>query len=235
MGGEDVLANQVFNNPLAGNGQPGALLYTPQYLGQVANVESFDEILGGGAFSDDTLFPPASPFPNGWWNTHANMYNDIAYNYSNDPRGFNTTVGEPVALDKAATLADYENYLYRYEEHRKDVYDERTWEWQNQSLNFGVKQASIVESGLATSFKFIDVSMNNAADFFGTQANGLLRQKSFRKEFDESTNALAAAAQRGRALAVSTNLGSDIGVNDTIYSNGYESGGQSQQRRLRAE
>jgi len=225
INGEAVLLNQVFTNPLAGNGQPGTMVYTPQYLGQVQNIENFNEQAGGGAFSDDVLFPPASPFPNGWWGTHARMYNDLPYDYSNDPRGFNTLVGEPVALDKAATVADFDNYFYRYEEHRKDVYDERTWEWQNQSLNFGVKQASVVESGLATSFKFIDEAEQNMSDWSATQLNGIARKHSFINEFQESTKRLNAATERGRALAISTNLGMGDTLSqnsDSIMQNGFD-------------
>lgn len=225
IGGEAVLLNQVFIDPLAGNGQPGTMVYTPQYLAQVQNIENFNELAGGGAFSDDVPFPVPSPFPNGWWGTHAQMYNYLAYNYSNDPRGFNTTVGEPVALDKAATLADFENYFYRYEEHRKDVYDERTWEWQNQALNFGVKQASVVESGLATSFKFIDDAERTMSDFTATQINGVVRKHLFLDEFQDSTKRLNAATERGKALAISTNLGVGDTLsqrNDTIIQNGFE-------------
>jgi hypothetical protein len=193
-GGEAPLLTQVFTNPLAGNGQSGTS-YTPQYLAQAANVAGFDT---QGAFSSD------------WWQFHTNMYNDAPFSYANNPRGYAVSgIGEPEALDKAAIIDDYDTYLYRYEEHRKDVYDERTWEWQNQALNFGVKQASVVESGLAMSFKFLDEADGNLADWFSTQSNGLARQSGYRQSLQSASQQLAASTQLGKALSISPNLGVD--------------------------
>lgn len=192
--GESGLLTQVFVNPLAGNGQSGTS-YTPQYLAQAANIAGFDT---QGAFSSD------------WWQFHANMYNDAPFSAANNPRGYSIAgIGEPEALDKAATIADYDTYLFRYEEHRKDVYDERTWEWQNQALNFGIKQANVVESGLATSFKFLDESMGNMSDWFATQSNGLAKYAGYRSSYNRSAEELAASTQQGRALSISTSLGAD--------------------------
>jgi hypothetical protein len=138
------------------------------------------------------------------------MYDDAPFSYANNPRGYNVSgIGEPEALDRAAIIDDYATYLFRYEEHRKDVYDERTWEWQNQALNFGVKQASVVESGLAMSFKFLDEAEGNMADWFATQSNGIAKQSAYRQAFSDASSQLAASTQLGKALSVSPNLGVD--------------------------
>jgi len=204
--GEAGLLTQVFINPLAGNGVSGTF-YAPQYLTQAANVSGFDT---NGGFSSV------------WWQDHANTYNDVPFSYANNPRGYSTAgIGEPEALDKAATIDDYDTYMYRYEEHRMDVYNERTWEWQNQALNFGIKQANVVESGLATSFKFLDESMGNMSDWFATQSNGLAKYAGYKSSYNQSAEALAGRAMQGKALSISTNLGVDRRVRHVpdVYDN----------------
>lgn len=190
------LLNQVFNTPLLPNGLTGAF-YTPQYENQrhdinllattqIANIE--------------------------WWERHSQMYGDNYFFTGNDGYGRPLSTGEPYALDYNATIDDYSNYLFRYEEHRKDVYDERSWEWQNQALNVGVKQANLVESGLATSFKFLDTAMNGMADFYSTQANGIASYAGYRKSLAETTKQLSASAEMGRNLAIPTHVGVDVGA-----------------------
>src|SRR5579872_2263611 len=173
---ERGLLNQVFNNPLQGNGQTG-ISYVPQYTQQANNAADF---------SNRRLSNPE------WWVNHANMYNDTNFIYGLDAYGANIAIGSPSDVDNAAKLDDFDTYLYRYEEHRKDVYDERTWEWQNQVLNFAVKQASVVESGLATSFKFLNSATNTMADFFATQANGVSKYAAFRKSYTDVSQQLRA-------------------------------------------
>lgn len=194
--GELGLLNQVFNSPLAGNGQSGTS-YNPGYTPQSASVEVFD----------NTEFGSSQ-----WWSHHTYMYNDTPFTQGFDGYGNVVTNGQPEFLDRRATTTDFDNYLYRYEEHRKDVYDERTWEWQNQSLNFGVKQANVAQSGIATSFSFLDLATTNMADWFATQANGLSRYSGYRSSLASNGAKLASSALQGRNLAMSTQLGVDIGA-----------------------
>lgn len=164
VNGEAGLLVQVFNNPLAGNGIAGTV-YNPQYGNQVNEVAVFD----------------INAFSSLWWEQRAGMYYTTPFDTGHNPLGATSAPGEPVAIDKAATIADMDTYLFRYEDHRADVYNERTWEWQNQALNFGVKQASVVQSGLATSFGFLDKATETMADFFGVQANGLGRYAGYKR------------------------------------------------------
>lgn len=180
--GELGLLNQVFNSPLAGNGVAGTV-YTPEYAQQDANVAYFDT---WGTFSQR------------WWFNHAASYNTDPLNSVIDPLGNPVFPGgEPEALDVAAIDSDYVTYLYRYELHRADVYNERTWEWQNQSLNFGVKQSSIVESGLATSFRYLDEASGSLADVFATQANGLAKYSGYRSSYNTASQSLRGKTQFG--------------------------------------
>lgn len=182
--GELGLQQQVFAIPL----------YNPNYSGQAQLVSDYVN---------------ANYFNTEWWPFHANMYNDAPYTTSNDSIGNSVLVGENEVLDLSAVIADNDNYLYRYEEHRKDVYDERRWEWQNQSLNYAVKQANVAESGLATSFGFLDQATGGISDWFATQSNGLGRRSGYNSALASTGAKLAAASGRGRGLAISTNLGVD--------------------------
>ena len=181
--GEATLVDQVFNHPLAGNGQANALFYVPQYAQQWNNVNVFR---AQGAFSRF------------WWQNHANMYADAPLNFGCDPRGNPIAVGEPEQLDIYATVDDSDSYLYRYEEHLKDVYDERTWEWQNEALNYGVKQANIVQTGYATSFEYMDHASTNLSDWFGQQADGFMAHHNYLVAQKEAAEKLRQAALEGR-------------------------------------
>lgn len=199
--GEAPLTTQVFDNPLAGNGQAG-ILYQPEYVNE-------SNVIGGFTVHD---FSGNQDFLNGdWWDRHANFYGVRALRntvYRDAFGGILAGNAEPIGIDIAASIDDGTNYLYRYEEHRKDVYDERTWEWQNQALNFGVKQANVVQSGLATSFKFLDDAAEGMSDFFATQSNGLAMQSGYKNSFNRTGSQLAASSERGSSLGISTNLGS---------------------------
>jgi hypothetical protein len=184
--GELGLLAQTFSIPL----------YTPQYTPQATVVEAF---ASSGAFSGK------------WWQDRANMYHDAPFTTSLNAYGNTSVNGEPESLDLGAIVSDFDTYFYRYEEHRQDVYNERRWEWQNQALNFGVKQASVVESGLATSFKFLDEASENMGDWFATQSNGLSKQSAYRSSLASTSAKLSASSQMGRSLSISTNLGNDIG------------------------
>jgi hypothetical protein len=203
-GGSDLahtergLLFEVFTNPLLPNNQSGTS-YQSQYNPQAQDILQFfgTTIMGQG-----------------WWIQHANMASTMPFLLGLDSIGnyfiVPTVPGAPYDVDYAASIADYQTYMFRYEEHRKDVYDERTVEWQNQALNFGVKQASIVESGLGTSFKFIDAANNGLADFYAAQANGIIKNIAFRRGYDKDTDHLRAASRIGANLAISPSLGVDI-------------------------
>lgn len=208
-GFETQFLNQVFDNPLLPQGQSGTL-YQPQYIQQNAIISNYAD-------------PNSAPdFFKEWWLNHTNMYGDIELNTTNgQPIGW-----EPDELDLQATIADFSTYLERYEEHRKDVYDERTWEWQNQALNFGVKQASVVQSGLATSFGFLDETSGGLADWFATQSKGLATYSAYRKN-EASTNALLASRAgnaKRMAMGISQN-GTDI-TSDLPMNRPYTNQGQ---------
>lgn len=195
IGFEAAFTDQVFDNPLLPQGQSGTL-YQPQYIAQNALISNFAD-------------PASSPnFFKDWWLNHANMYGDIEMNEANFS-GPLMSAWEPDEVDLQATIDDYSTYLERYEEHRKDVYDERTWEWQNQSLNSSVKQASVVQSGLATSFGFLDEASTGLSDWFSTQSNGLSTYSAYRKAEAGTTAMLAARAGNARRMA--TDFGSEQG------------------------
>lgn len=191
-------------------------IYTPQYDPQAANFASF-QIEGMFSGIDTPTYQ--------WWNLHANMYHDDIFLTNYGAYGTPTNIGPGVNLDNASITADFDTYLYRYEEHRTDVYVERRWEWQNQSLNFGVKQANVVQSGLATSFGFIDTATGTMSDFFATQANGLSRYGSYRHAIASNGAQLNGAARYGTKLAgLSTSMGvGDISRKevDDVFSNSF--------------
>ncbi len=190
---ERGLLNYVMTTPLAGNGQFG-IGYVPQYAAQRNKVIS----LASNRVGIDK-----------WWGNHASMYSSPQFTLGYTPTGSLGSVGEPLSLEYEAIVADNTSYMYRYEEHRRDVYDERTWEWQNQALNFGLKQGNITQTGLATSFKFLDETSMGLSDWMATQANGLMLRDKYRGARYDTTQQLNAAAVRGRGL---TSFGQSLGV-----------------------
>lgn len=181
-GFETQFTNQVFFNPLQPNGLAGNV-YIPQYADQASVI--LTQQYNNPNFVAD------------WWKTHANMYGSQQVDGT---VAYSRFYSERDEIDYEALIVDSANYLYRYEDHRADVYNERTWEWQNQALNAGVKQASIAQSGLATSFKFLDEASGSLADVFATQANGLATYSSYRTAEAGTSAGLAANANNIRQI-----------------------------------
>lgn len=64
----------------------------------------------------------------------------------------------PALFELSEISDDWATYFYRYEEHRRDVYNAQRYARQMDSLSFGIKEGTQIERGLATSFAQFDES-----------------------------------------------------------------------------
>lgn len=88
----------------------------------------------------------------------------------------------PVLFELSEISDDWATYFYRYEEHRRDVYNARRYAQQMDALSYGVKEGAQIERGLATSFSAFDEAqghlvsaMNSTVDDVSTHL-GYVRQ-----------------------------------------------------------
>lgn len=79
----------------------------------------------------------------------------------------------PSAADLAGIIDDWDSYYFRYEEHRRDVYNARRFAQQMDSLSYGVKEGAMVERGLASSFAVFDEASGQLSSFVSSVGNGL--------------------------------------------------------------
>lgn len=107
----------------------------------------------------------------GWYERKMVMYHM--------PSFVNLSTHSSQAIDRVAHQDDWGNYIASRERHLQDVYSNRRFSRQLDSLNVGIKQGTAVERGLASSFAVLDEAYGTAGGFFATQANGLGRMSGY--------------------------------------------------------
>jgi hypothetical protein len=150
-GGELPFANEQF----------GIAFYSPDYLG-VDNIGYFPP----GAFY---LFNQELSVRGGFLGATIERYN------SRYAPGSGGSIENSLTFNmETANIADsWIDYMNRYEEHKRDVFNERRWANRMGSLSFGVKEAYTVEQGLATSFYEFDQAQGNLVSSENSILNGL--------------------------------------------------------------
>jgi hypothetical protein len=101
---------------------------------------------------------------------------NFAENLGNHRRMFfsaNVIPADTVKVDIAELHDDWYDYQFRYEEHKRDVYNARRWAQQMDSSSFGVKEGAQVERGLATSFQVFDEANGQMISGINSITNGL--------------------------------------------------------------
>ena len=122
---------------------------------------------GANPSSSLAYFNPQLQFQTSNWQptfqNHLNMFNSQDAN----PR-------VPSAVGLAEISDDWGSYYFRYEEHRRDVYNLRRYAQQMDSLSYGVKEAAMVERGLASSFAVFDEANGQLVSSINTMGNGIM-------------------------------------------------------------
>lgn len=148
--------------------QFGISFYIPDYVG----------LFNTGYFPPGTWYlfgPQITLRKNVFGNTSAGTWKRFADRYAA------TQDTSSYIMDLASTFDDWSSYQNRYEEHRRDVFNERKWANEVGALSFGVKEAYIVERGLATSFADFDKAQGELVSEESTVANGLATFAGYRK------------------------------------------------------
>lgn len=84
-------------------------------------------------------------------------------------------------MDVADIFDDWFSYMFRYEEHKRDVFNERRWADQMGSLSYGVKEAYAVEREMGTSFEVYDKAQGQLISSEDTVLNGLATFAGYRQ------------------------------------------------------
>jgi hypothetical protein len=101
----------------------------------------------------------------GYWKRFAKRYNPIQSAITLDMSSY--------ALDVASINDDWNSYMNRYEEHKRDVLNERRWANQVGALGFSIKTGEQIERGLATAFSVFDKAQGQLTSSLDTIGNGL--------------------------------------------------------------
>lgn len=163
MAGEGPFVYEQFNIPFyypdyagmdrIGYFPPGAwFLFSPQLTNRV------------GALGDESQ---------GYWKRFASRYSPTNSQITLDTSSF--------YMDKASIYDDWNSYMNRYEEHKRDVLNERRWANLVGSLSFGIKQADAIERGLATAFDVFDKAQGQLVSSLDTIGNGLATNFGYRR------------------------------------------------------
>jgi hypothetical protein len=84
-------------------------------------------------------------------------------------------------MDVSDIYDDWFSYMFRYEEHKRDVFNERRWADQMGSLSYGVKEAYAVEREMGTSFEVYDKAQGQLISSEDTLLNGLATFAGYRQ------------------------------------------------------
>jgi hypothetical protein len=85
------------------------------------------------------------------------------------------------AIDVASVNDDWNSYMNRYEEHKRDVLNERRWANMVNALDYGTKTGSQIERGMATSFDVFDTAQGQLVSSLDTIGNGLATSFGYRR------------------------------------------------------
>lgn len=123
---------------------------------------------------------------------YTNEVNIVANNFTetfqNHLRMFNSgdvNPAVPTFIDLSEIGDDWLSYMFRFEEHRRDVTNSRRFAQNMDSLSYGVKEGAMVERGLATSFLVFDEAQGQLVSSINTLADGYFGYSAYRKEVKE--------------------------------------------------
>lgn len=161
--GELPLANELYNVPF----------YVPLYTaggtwvsnGVVTNSSIF-------YYEPQAAFQANVVFGNTLFN-HLKMYNS------------NFVLNVPALLELSEISDDWRTYFYRYEEHRRDVYNARRYAQQMDSDSFGVKEGAQITRGLATSFAAFDEAQGHIVSALDNSVDDIFAYTAYRKQIRE--------------------------------------------------
>jgi len=154
--------------------QFGIVFYTPDYVG----MDSIGYFPPGAWF----LFNPqlsnrkammGDQNTEGYWKRFAERYNPTMAAVTLDTSSY--------ALDVASVFDDWNSYMNRYEEHKRDVLNERRWANMVGALGFGIKTGEQIERGMATAFDVFDKSQGQLVSSLNTIGNGLATSFGYRR------------------------------------------------------
>jgi len=155
--------------------QYGITFYTPDYIG----------VFHSGYFPPGTWYffnfeinnrlnLIGSPIADGYWPGYASRYTP-------NSDAIQLEISGTFNMEVAAILDDWNSYMNRYEEHKRDVFNERRWANQMGSLSYGVKEAYTVERGMGTAFSDYDKAQGQLISADSTVLNGLATFAGYRQ------------------------------------------------------
>lgn len=121
----------------------------------------------------------------GWWDRHAAMYHSKR-----------DDIITALPADLARLQSDWANYLFRFEEHYTDVWNDIRFNRRLGIHNIGLKQGAYISAALSTSFSNYEDMLDGTADALSATANGAAMYAGYRKGLTDTYDDFAAYTYR---------------------------------------
>lgn len=121
----------------------------------------------------------------GWWDRHAAMY----HTQRDD-------IITSLPADLARLQSDWANYLFRFEEHYVDVFNDIRFNRRLGVHNIGLKQGSYISAALSTGFSNYEDMLDGTADALSATANGASMYAGYRKGLTDTYDNFASYTYR---------------------------------------
>lgn len=144
------------------------------------------------------LYDASGTWVNNGVTTHSSLYyyrpqaqqeaNVYATTFFNHLKMYNSNflVNVPALFEISEISDDWATYFYRYEEHRRDVYNARRYAQQMDALSYGVKEGTQIERGLATSFAQFDEAQGRMVSALDTSVDDIFAYTAYRRQIHEA-------------------------------------------------
>jgi len=111
----------------------------------------------------------------GWWERHANMYGTVR-----------DDIITALPADTARLQSDWANYLFRFEEHYNETFNDIRFNRRLGIHNIGLKQGSYISASLKASFENYEDMMDMTADSVSATANGASKYSAYRRGLNDT-------------------------------------------------
>ena len=91
----------------------------------------------------------------------------------------------PALFEMAEIFDDWSVYFYRYEEHRRDVYNARRYAQNMDALSYGIKEGAQIERGLATSFAVFDEAQGRLVNAMNSSLDDVTTHLGYARQIKE--------------------------------------------------
>jgi hypothetical protein len=142
----------------------------------------------------------------GWWDRKAAMYNTVR-----------SDIITALEADTARLQSDWANYLFRFEEHYVDVFNDIRFNRRLGIHNIGLKQGAYISAALSTSFSNYEDMLDGTADALSATANGAAMYAGYRRGLTDTYDDFLSYGYRQNNVRAEVRMNPDASQNYMTY------------------